>query len=85
MMRRMRLLVALVAVTVTVLGAAPQQTFRTGVSLVRVPVVVTSKDCANAVTRHVADAALQMMLAARQGKPLPPLTMTQPVADAGAK
>ena len=41
----MRALVLGLALTVTSLAAAPrQQTFRTGVSLVRVPVVVTAKD-----------------------------------------
>jgi CubicO group peptidase (beta-lactamase class C family)/D-alanyl-D-alanine dipeptidase len=34
-------------------------------------VVMASKDCANAVTHHVAEVALKQMLAARAGKPLP--------------
>jgi Ca-activated chloride channel family protein len=44
MMRDMRPLVVLLALTVTTVAAAPQQTFRAGVALVRVPVVVTAKD-----------------------------------------
>jgi Ca-activated chloride channel family protein len=46
MMRLMRPLVlyGALAIAVTSLNAAPQQTFRAGVSLVRVPVVVTAKD-----------------------------------------
>jgi Ca-activated chloride channel family protein len=46
MMRRMRLLAPAVvaALAGASVAAGPQQTFRTGVSLVRVPVVVTGKD-----------------------------------------
>ena len=43
-MRGMRALVVLLALTVTSLGVVSEQTFRGGVSLVRVPVVVTAKD-----------------------------------------
>lgn len=43
-MRGMRPLALALALTVTSVTAAPQQTFRAGVSLVRVPVVVTAKD-----------------------------------------
>jgi len=39
-------------------------------------VVVTTKDAANAVTNRVADLALKAMLAARQGKPIPPPEIT---------
>jgi CubicO group peptidase (beta-lactamase class C family)/D-alanyl-D-alanine dipeptidase len=42
-------------------------------------VVIASKDVANAVTTHVADVALRLMLAARQGKPLPAIVETKPV------
>jgi CubicO group peptidase (beta-lactamase class C family)/D-alanyl-D-alanine dipeptidase len=38
--------------------------------------VVTTMDGANAVTDRIADAALQLMLAARQGRPLPPIDTT---------
>ncbi len=42
-------------------------------------VVVATKDAANAVTNRVADFALRAMLAARQGKPIPPPEITSPV------
>lgn len=44
MMRDMRPLVVVMALMVTSVAATPRQTFRAGVSLVRVPVVVTAKD-----------------------------------------
>jgi Ca-activated chloride channel family protein len=44
MMRGVRPLAFVLALFVTTLGARPQQTFRAGVSLVRVPVVVSGKD-----------------------------------------
>ncbi len=43
-MRRMRPLGLALVIAVTSVNAAPQQTFRAGVSLVRVPVVVTARD-----------------------------------------
>jgi Ca-activated chloride channel family protein len=64
MMRRMRLLIALVAVTLTTPGALAQQTFRAGVSLVRVPVVVTSKD--GALVRGLSKSDFQVT---EDGKP----------------
>jgi CubicO group peptidase (beta-lactamase class C family)/D-alanyl-D-alanine dipeptidase len=39
-------------------------------------VVVTARDCANAVTTHIADVALRHMLAVRQGKSLPKIEET---------
>jgi CubicO group peptidase (beta-lactamase class C family)/D-alanyl-D-alanine dipeptidase len=42
-------------------------------------VVVASRDCANAVTKHIADEALRQMLAARRGDPPPAIEMTKPV------
>ena len=42
-------------------------------------VVVTSRDCANAVTKHIADEALRQMLAARHGNPPPLIVQTHPV------
>src|SRR5262249_34995792 len=42
-------------------------------------VVVTARDCANAVTTHIADVALRHMLAVRQGQPPPKVEETTPV------
>jgi serine beta-lactamase-like protein LACTB len=42
-------------------------------------VVVTSRDVANGVTRHVANEALKQMLAVRENKPLPEIKETAPV------
>jgi CubicO group peptidase (beta-lactamase class C family)/D-alanyl-D-alanine dipeptidase len=42
-------------------------------------VVLATRDCANATVQHVSDAALRLMLAARQGQPLPALSTTKPV------
>src|SRR5262249_27790910 len=42
-------------------------------------VVIASKDCANAVTTHIADVALAQMLAVRQGKLLPAIEPTTPL------
>jgi len=42
-------------------------------------VVVTTKDAANAVTNRVANYALTVLLAARQGKPVPQPEITSPV------
>ncbi|HMF15427.1 MAG TPA: serine hydrolase domain-containing protein, partial [Gemmataceae bacterium] len=42
-------------------------------------VVIASKDVANAVTSHVADEALKLMLAVKQGKPLPKIETSKPV------
>lgn len=43
-------------------------------------VVTTTKDVANAVTSRIANLALQAMLAAREGKPLPLIEKSSPVA-----
>jgi CubicO group peptidase (beta-lactamase class C family)/D-alanyl-D-alanine dipeptidase len=43
-------------------------------------VVVASKDCANAVTRHIADVALAQMLAVRKAQPPPKIEGTTPIA-----
>jgi CubicO group peptidase (beta-lactamase class C family)/D-alanyl-D-alanine dipeptidase len=43
-------------------------------------VVVAARDGANAVTTHVADEALRLMLAARRGKPLPTIATTPPLS-----
>ena len=48
-------------------------------------VVVTSRDCANAVTSHIAEAALRQMLAAKQGKPLPKIDETAPLKPEDAR
>jgi len=48
-------------------------------------VAVTTVDGANAVTEHVADLALRMMLAARRGQPLPKPPQTTPVTAATAR
>ena len=42
--------------------------------------VIAAKDCANGLTRHIADTALRTMRAVRQGKPLPKLESTAPIA-----
>jgi CubicO group peptidase (beta-lactamase class C family)/D-alanyl-D-alanine dipeptidase len=42
--------------------------------------VVVSKDCANAVTRHIADVSLDQMLAVRKGRLLPKIEETGPIA-----
>lgn len=42
-------------------------------------VVVTSVDIANSVVERIADTGLRMMLAAREGRPLPELPATSPV------
>jgi serine beta-lactamase-like protein LACTB len=48
-------------------------------------VVVTSRDCANAVTSHIAVTALTAMRAAKQGKPLPKVVETTPVQPETAR
>lgn len=48
-------------------------------------VVVTTKDGANAVTSHIADLALQAMLAVRAGKPIQEPEKTSPIAPERAK
>ncbi len=55
----------------TSLGALPDD--RLGV------VVVATKDCANAVTDRIANAALRLLLARRDGRPLPEPEVTTPV------
>ena len=42
-------------------------------------VVVTSRDCANAITSHIAETALRQMLAVKQGKPLPKIEESAPL------
>jgi len=42
-------------------------------------VVVASRDVANGVTNHIAKVALQQMLAAKEGKPLPAIEETMPI------
>ena len=42
-------------------------------------VVITSVDCANGIASHIATTALRLMLAARHGKALPKLEMSQPI------
>jgi CubicO group peptidase (beta-lactamase class C family)/D-alanyl-D-alanine dipeptidase len=42
-------------------------------------VVIASRDCANAVTRHVAAVALEQLLAVRRGKPLPAIEPSTPL------
>ena len=48
-------------------------------------VVIAAKDCANGETSRIADVALGQMLAARTGKPLPPIAVTTPLAPGAAK
>jgi CubicO group peptidase (beta-lactamase class C family)/D-alanyl-D-alanine dipeptidase len=47
--------------------------------------VVISKDCANATAARIADGALRLMLAMKQGTPLPEFETTKPVAPALAR
>ncbi|HEV3163180.1 MAG TPA: serine hydrolase, partial [Isosphaeraceae bacterium] len=42
-------------------------------------VVITTRDCANAVTRRIADTALRGLLALNEGKPVPAVEPTEPV------
>jgi CubicO group peptidase (beta-lactamase class C family)/D-alanyl-D-alanine dipeptidase len=48
-------------------------------------VVVATLDGANAVVERIAEGALQLMLAAREGRPLPVLDATQPLAPGRAR
>ncbi len=48
-------------------------------------VVVTSRDCANGVTSHIADVALRQMLAVKQNKPLPQIDETTPLEREDAR
>ncbi len=48
-------------------------------------VVVASRDVANGVTNHIAKVALQQMLAAKEGKPLPAIEETTPIPIAKAR
>ena len=48
-------------------------------------VVIASRDCANAVTTRISDVALGQMLASREGKPLPAIESTTPLAAGVAK
>jgi D-alanyl-D-alanine dipeptidase/CubicO group peptidase (beta-lactamase class C family) len=43
-------------------------------------IVIITVDCANGIARHVAESALRLMLAARNGQPLPILATTKPVS-----
>jgi CubicO group peptidase (beta-lactamase class C family)/D-alanyl-D-alanine dipeptidase len=43
-------------------------------------VAIASRDCANAVTKRIADTALRLMLAAREKRPLPSIETTNPVS-----
>jgi serine beta-lactamase-like protein LACTB len=43
-------------------------------------VVIASRDVANGVTTHIAKVALQQMLAAKEGKPLPVIEQTKPIS-----
>ena len=47
--------------------------------------VVASKDCANAVTRHIADVSLDQMLAVRKGSPLPKIEEIVPFVPERAR
>jgi serine beta-lactamase-like protein LACTB len=48
-------------------------------------VVVASRDVANGVVNHIAELALQQMLAVKEGKPLPVIEETKPVSVAKAR
>jgi serine beta-lactamase-like protein LACTB len=47
-------------------------------------VVINACDCANAVSTHIADVALEHMLAAKEKKPLPAIEETAPLAEGEA-
>jgi CubicO group peptidase (beta-lactamase class C family)/D-alanyl-D-alanine dipeptidase len=47
--------------------------------------VIASKDCANAVTRHIAEVALDQILAVRNGQPLPKIAPTTPIGAERAR
>lgn len=47
--------------------------------------VVASKDCANAVTKHIADVALAQMLAVRKGQPRPKIDETAAIPPERAR
>jgi CubicO group peptidase (beta-lactamase class C family)/D-alanyl-D-alanine dipeptidase len=47
--------------------------------------VVATRDCANAVTERIAEAALRLLLARREGRPLPEPEVTAPVERARAR
>lgn len=42
-------------------------------------IVIANRDCANAVTKRIADTALKLMLAVRESKPLPPIVSSSPI------
>ncbi len=48
-------------------------------------VVVCSRDVANSVMNRIGDAALRLMLAAKAGKPLPKIEMSEPLSPADAR
>jgi CubicO group peptidase (beta-lactamase class C family)/D-alanyl-D-alanine dipeptidase len=48
-------------------------------------VVITSRDVANGVTRHIAEVSLRSLLAGRSGKPLPSIENTGPIAPEDAR
>ncbi|AGA27135.1 serine hydrolase [Singulisphaera acidiphila] len=56
----------------TEVGALPDE--KVGV------VVIANRDCANALTKRIADTALKLMLAVRESKPLPPLESSSPIS-----
>jgi CubicO group peptidase (beta-lactamase class C family)/D-alanyl-D-alanine dipeptidase len=47
--------------------------------------VIATKDCANAVTKRIADVALDQMLAVRQGQALPKIEKTDPLTPDDAR
>jgi serine beta-lactamase-like protein LACTB len=48
-------------------------------------IVVASRDVANAVTTHIADDALKLMLAVKANKPLPKIEMSEPLTPDEAR
>src|SRR5262249_42116151 len=48
-------------------------------------VVVTTKDCANAVTKRIGDTALAHLRAVREGRPLPEIHLTTPLSPDQAR
>ncbi len=42
-------------------------------------IVIAAADCANGITRHVAESSLRAMLAVRKGRPLPALAVGRPI------
>jgi len=48
-------------------------------------IVITTRDCANGIARHVAETALRLMLAVRQSRPLPLIETTLPILQERAR